>query len=257
MNYFQQYKKGVIKIKNINFKSGIPLYIQIKDYIREKIESGELKTADKIPSEELLCEKFGVSKITVIRALRDLVNEGIIIRKQGKGSFVKEPNYKEDLSKFANFRNIHTWSHGNSKHKILKWHIIKPSKEIRDRMKLTKKDKVLEIVRLRYFKSEPVAFERTYIPDNLIPFLEEKKELFEKKIVYDIFKTIPKISPESSQIFIKPLLVDEFYAKTFKIAVGNPLLQWDRITFSKDKKVIEFSMFCTRGDKCKHYIEFP
>jgi len=228
----------VIKIKNINFKSGIPLYIQIEDYIREKIKTGELKTGDKIPSEELLCEKFNVSKITVIRALRDLVNEGIIFRKQGKGSFVKEPNYKEDLSKFANFRNIHTWSHGNSKHKILEWHMVKPSKEIRDRMKLTEEDKVLEIIRL-------------------IPSLEKKRELFEKKIVYDIFKTVPQISPESSQIFIKPLLADEFYAKTFKITVGDPLLQWDRITFSKNKKVIEFSMFCTRGDKCNYFIEFP
>jgi len=161
----------VIKIKKINFESGIPLYIQIKDYVREKIEIGELKTGDKIPSEELLCEKFNVSKITVIRALRDLVNEGIIFRKQGKGSFVKELDYKEDLNKLANFKNIGTWSRGKAEHKILKWHVIKPPKEIRDRMKLTKGKKVLEIVRVRFFKKEPVAFERTYIPDNLIPSL--------------------------------------------------------------------------------------
>jgi len=247
----------VIKVKNIDFKSSIPLYIQIEDYIREKVETGELKTGDKIPSEELLCKKFNVSKITVIRALRDLVNEDIILRKQGKGSFVKEPSYKEDLSKLANFRNIHTLLHGKAEHKILKWHIIKPPKEIRNRMKLTKEEKVLEIVRVRFFKEEPVAFERTYIPDNLIPSLEEKRELFEEKFIYDIFKTNPQILPERSQIFIKPLLADEFYAKTFKIAVGNLLLLWDRTTFSKDKKVIEFSIFCARGDKCKHYIEFP
>jgi len=247
----------VIIIKKLNFKSGIPLYIQIEDCIREKVKTGELKTGDKIPSEELLCEKFNVSKITVIRALRDLVNEGIILRKQGKGSFVREPNYKEDLNKLANFRNIHTQSHGNDVHKILKWRIIKPSKEIRDRMKLPKEDKVLEIVRLRFFKSDPVAFERTYIPDNLIPSMKEKKEIFEKKFIYDIFKTMPQILPESSQIFLKPILADEFYAKTFKIAVGSPLLLWDRTTFSKDKKVIEFSIFCARGDKCKHHIEFP
>ena len=247
----------MIKIKKINFESDIPLYVQIKNYIREKIETGELKKGDKIPSEKLLCEKFNVSEITVIRALRDLVNEGIIFRKQGKGSFVKEPDYKEDLNKLANFKNIDTWSHGKAEHKILEWHIIKPSKEIRNRMKLTKADKVLEIVRLRLFKGEPVAFERTYIPDDLIPSLEEKRESFEKKFVYDIFKTMPNISPESSQIFIKPILADEFYAKTFKITVGDPLLLWDRTTYSKDKKIIEFSIFCARGDKCKHHIEFP
>ena len=247
----------MIKIKKINFESDIPLYVQIKNYIREKIETGELKKGDKIPSEKLLCEKFNVSEITVIRALRDLVNEGIIFRKQGKGSFVKEPDYKEDLNKLANFKNIHTLPHSKAEHKILEWHIIKPPKEIRNRMKLTKAGKVLKIVRLRFFKGEPVAFERTYIPDNLIPSLEEKRELFEKKFVYDIFKTMPNISPESSQIFIKAILTDEFYAKIFSIAVGNPLLLWDRTTFSKDKKVIEFSIFCARGDKCEHYIQFP
>jgi len=257
LKYFQPYTKGDNKINNISFKSGIPLYIQIEDYIREKVETGELKTGEKIPSEELLCEKFNVSKITVIRALRDLVNEGIIYRKQGKGSFVKEPNYKEDLNKFANFKNIYTWSQGKAEHKILEWHTIKPSEEIRNRMKLTKEDKVLEIVRLRLFKGGPVAFERTYIPDNLIPSLEEKRELFEKKFIYDIFKTMPQISPEGSQIIIKPILADEFYAKTLEVAVGDPLLLWDRTTYSKDEKSIEFSIFCARGDKCKHYIEFP
>jgi len=244
-------------MKEIKFKPGIPLYIQIKEYFREMIETGELKVDDKLPPEETLCEKFQVSNITVIRALRDLASEGLIIRKQGKGSFVKEPDYREDLNKLANFKNIHTLPHGKAEHKILEWHIVEPSKEIRNRMKLTKKDRVLEIIRLRIFKGEPVAFERTYIPDNLIPFLEEKRELFEKKFVYDIFSTMPKISPESSKIFIKAILTDEFYAKTFNIAVGKPLLLWDRSTFSKDKKVIEFSIFCARGDECKHYIEFP
>ena len=247
----------MIKIKEVKFESDIPLYIQIRNYIREKITNNEFKMGDKIPSEELLCKKFNVSKITVVRALRDLVNESFIIRKQGKGSFVKERDYIEDLNKLANFKNIHTWSPGKAEHKILEWHIVKTSKEIRNRMKLTKEDRVLEIVRLRIFKGSPVAFERTYIPDNLIPSLEEKRELFKKKFIYDIFKTMPQISPESSQIFIKPILADEFYAKTFKIAIGDPLLLWDRITFSKDKKPIEFSIFCARGDKCKHYIEFP
>ncbi|MBA7574043.1 hypothetical protein ES708_15845 [subsurface metagenome] len=57
----------MIQIIEVEFKSGIPLYIQIKNYIREEIKSGTLKVGDKIPSEELLCEKFNVSRITVIR----------------------------------------------------------------------------------------------------------------------------------------------------------------------------------------------
>lgn len=152
LNNYQPYIKGVIKIKNINFKSGMPLYIQIENYIREDIKSGELKVGDKIPSEELLCKKFQVSKITVIRALRDLVNEELVIRKQGKGSFIDKPNYEINFNKFTNFNNIHIWPPLKAEHKILKWHLVKPSKEVLSKVKLSNYSRILEIVRLRFHK---------------------------------------------------------------------------------------------------------
>ncbi len=66
----------------------MPIYQQIKRYIVEKIESGEFATTMKIPSEAKLGEKFHTSRMTVNRALRELTAEGLLVRKQGKGSFV-------------------------------------------------------------------------------------------------------------------------------------------------------------------------
>ena len=123
-------------MKDIQFEHGIPLYLQIIRYIREMIETGELKIGNRLPSEETLCKKFQVSKITVIRALRELKNEGLIVRKQGRGSFVKEPDYSENLNISANFRSIKTVTKGKAEHKLLKWHIIKPPQEVRKHMQL-------------------------------------------------------------------------------------------------------------------------
>lgn len=203
-----------------------------------------------------MCKKFQVSKITVIRALRDLVFEGLIVRKQGKGSFVDNPNYEQDFNKFVNFSNIHTWPPIKAEHKILKWHLIKPPKEFLNKAKLSKYSSVLEIVRLRVHKRETVALDYTYIPENIIQYFKDKKSLFKSKFVYDIFKVIPDIFLDNSRISIKPVLADKIRAKILGISVGDPLLLWERITFSKDKNIIELSKFFARGDKCNYYLEF-
>ena len=204
----------MIQIIEIEFKSGIPLYIQIKNYIREEIKSGTLKVGDKIPSEELLCEKFNVSRITVIRALRDLVSERFIIRKQGKGSFVDKHNYEKDLSKFANF--IHAWPSIKVEHKILKWHLVKPSKEVLNKVETFKYSSILEIVRVGFHKGEAIALEYIYIPKDIIQYFENKRKLFESRLVYDIYKTIPDIFLDNSRIFIKFILNKEHKYNTLR-----------------------------------------
>jgi len=68
----------------------VPFYIQIRQYIIDNIQQKKWRPNDKIPSENELAEKFGVSRITVKKALDTLVEEGIIYRIQGRGSFVSE-----------------------------------------------------------------------------------------------------------------------------------------------------------------------
>ncbi|WP_098745223.1 GntR family transcriptional regulator [Paenibacillus sp. EZ-K15] len=72
----------------------IPLYQRVQEYIRDLITSKVLKVGDRIPTEKELMERFGVSKITVVNALAGLVNERIITRMPGKGTFVSEPEYE-------------------------------------------------------------------------------------------------------------------------------------------------------------------
>jgi DNA-binding GntR family transcriptional regulator len=67
---------------------------------------------------------------------------------------------------------------------------------------------------------------------------------------------IPNIFLDSSKICIKSILADESQAKILKIDVGEPLLFWERVTLTEDKKVIEISKFFTRGDKYSYYLEF-
>jgi len=81
----------------INHESAIPYYIQVKDVIRAKMRSGVWKVNDQLPSEAELCDAFAVSRTVIRQALQDLIHEGLIVRRKGKGSFVAAKKISEHL----------------------------------------------------------------------------------------------------------------------------------------------------------------
>lgn len=84
-------------------RSPMSLYYQLKTILAEKIHSGQWKVNDRIPTERELCDAYGVSRATVRLALGELENEGLLYRKQGKGTFVAAPKIEQLLSGFYSF----------------------------------------------------------------------------------------------------------------------------------------------------------
>lgn len=82
---------------------GSPLYVKLKDYVRSRVEAGEWKIGQRVPSENELVDILGVSRMTANRALRELADEGLVVRVRGKGSFVAS---KKRTSQFQNVPNI-------------------------------------------------------------------------------------------------------------------------------------------------------
>ncbi len=78
-------------------ESALPAYLQIKNFVLEKIQSGQWREGDLIPTELALCEQFGVSRMTVNRALRELTNDGLLIRIKGSGTYVAQPKFQSTL----------------------------------------------------------------------------------------------------------------------------------------------------------------
>lgn len=87
----------------IRHDSSVPIYVQLGDVISQTIEDGTYKPGDKLPSENELCNKYGISRITVRQALSLLAQKGLIYSMHGKGTFVKTPSIRHDLSKIVRF----------------------------------------------------------------------------------------------------------------------------------------------------------
>ena len=87
----------------LSHDSIIPLYHQLKIILREKVESGEYKADQMIPSEVKLAREYNVSRATARKALEDLTREGLFYRRQGKGTFVSPPKIEQHLTRFYSF----------------------------------------------------------------------------------------------------------------------------------------------------------
>src|SRR5437763_1651822 len=106
-------------IANIDKESKVPLHYQIYEDIREKIESKQLPAGDMLLSESELQNLYGVSRITVRRAIQDLENEGFVKKSQGKGTIICTPKHRYDLKRFTSFSEDIT-KHGEISSSIIR-----------------------------------------------------------------------------------------------------------------------------------------
>jgi len=94
-------------MRKVQKENPIPLYYQLKEIILEMIDNMELQAGDPIPPERELCEFHGISRMTARKAIDVLVNEGVVYREQGRGSFVAEPKINQPISKLVGFTEDH------------------------------------------------------------------------------------------------------------------------------------------------------
>lgn len=164
-------------------------YDEIEDYILLNINTGVYKSGQKIESENNLSSKFNVSRMTVRRAIENLIHSNYLYREQGKGTFVK--NHEEKLSIFLNeiigFSERAKRQNLHASTKILKYNLIRPNKSIQDILLLPENENVYYVERLRYINDEALVLEITYIPEKYVDkselevFFNSKYEYAKKK----------------------------------------------------------------------------
>lgn len=167
----------------IKKETGSALYNQLKDKLREKIESGEWKEGYKIPTEKEICEMFNVSRITVRKAIEDLQEENYLVKKQGKGTFIKRSQINQSLQKFYSFSEELKGKGIEEKAEMLEFGIVIPDEHLQNIMKITTNDKVFFVKRLRLLDEKPYAIEKSYIPVKCTPELTE--EIVDKNGLYN------------------------------------------------------------------------
>lgn len=200
-----------------------PIYLRIKDQMIEEIQ--ELNANEPILSERDLAVKYNASRMTVRKAVNELVDEGYLYRDSNKGTFVADERlHKKNTSvgPFAQEREI--------KYKILYFDIkATSSKDVQNRLFITAEDSVLRIVRVAMFEERPQSIEEIYFPRLNIP--DEDLGNFKKLLDFNSYIENGSLS----QTFI-PITVPPQYAHLLKLKINTPIILVENVITSKNGK---------------------
>lgn len=230
-----------------------PLYYQIKQILLETIENGELKPGELVPTEKALCELHGVSKITVNKAIMELVNEGVLYREKGKGTFVSKPKEKHQLNQLKGFTEEMKEKGLNTDVKILSFHTREATKQIKLALNMKDTDnKIIEITRLRISDNSPVAIETAWIPYNLFP--DMTREMIEGKSLYSIFREKYGYYPKRAKQTVEPIMLNDYESMLLGRPSSSLALMFQRNTYIEDSTPIEYTKAIYRSDKYKYEV---
>ena len=160
-----------LKDTSIDKRSPVPMYYQIMRQLLEKIQGGEFAVDTTLPPERELAQTYKVSRMTVRQAIIELVNEGILVRRKGIGTFVAPPKLEQALSRLTSFTEDMAQRGMKAGAKVISFAEIVPKPVIRKTLALETGDKAYECVRLRLADDVPMALETTTLPVSLCPGL--------------------------------------------------------------------------------------
>ena len=227
-------------------------YEKIAQDIRNNIMNGKYKINQQLPLEKEMCDHYNVSRITIKKAVDELVNDGLVVKRRGAGTFVKDLDSTEakELTmsrQFSGFSDEH--KENSVKSKIIKFEVINPTAEIADKLRITTEDFVYHIIRVRYSDDLPMVVEYTYMPISLIPGI--KNDVLEKSI-YSYIQNSLKLKIKSAHRTIKAIVPNDIEQKHLEIDKSFPILEVEQVGFLDNGKAFEYSKSHHRGDR----IEF-
>lgn len=162
-----------------------PMYLQLKDYIIDRIGGGQLPPGSKVPSETEIGDQFNISRVTVRKAYGELVDEGYLVRKRGKGTFVRDVRFYMDLSCCKSFTLTCRSLGLEPSTVVLKTGFVEANKEVAAALLIEPDSKVAYAERVRYADNVAVRIEYNYYLPAYFSILEE-----------DLSKSISKILEE-------------------------------------------------------------
>jgi len=223
--------------------SPVPLYYQLENIIRKRIEEGIYKVDEKIPSERTLSEELNISRMTISKAINNLVEEGGLYRKRGQGTFVSK-NKIDFFPGLMGFTEIMENKGMKPSSKVISQSVIMPDKHLCEKLQVTENEEVIFTQRLRLADNEIINLEESYVPYSLCQKLLEADLSVESiyKLLTDEGYKLSKAEQE-----VQAILSNNELSELLQINVDEPILKRKRITYSKDMP-IEYSLNYYRGD---------
>lgn len=232
--------------KKLDFSGRTHLYFQLYDILYKQIKDGVYKPGDLLPTENELIKRYNISRVTVRKAMDLLINDGLIVRRQGYGTFVQSPKVEQTLNKVLHFSNEMEKRGYKSSTVMLNNEIVYANKSIAGALGLQERDKLININRLRYADGIPMCLESAYLIYENCP--EVLGRDFSKESLRKYLITRYNINWSRAYQKIYAITATTEMAGHLNIKKGDPLIYIERVSYDQDNEPGEYLQAYYRGD---------
>lgn len=236
----------------INKNLPIPIYYQIEEGMKELIEQGSLKPGDMIPSERELCEAYGISRMTVRQAVNNLVNDGYLVRQQGRGTFVAKEKMEQGLKGVTSFSEDMRARGMVPSTKLLHFGLIRAKKPLAEKLGVSEDAPIYELKRVRLGDGIPMAYEISYLPAELLPgFSAEMAE----GSIYEYVEKVAQLKIGNAHQMLEASLARGPECEILQLEQGAPVLLIERQTYLSHGVPLEWVRSIYPGDRYKFVVD--
>lgn len=225
-------------------RDGGPRYVQLRQRLSEGVSTGLLLPGSPLPPEREIASITDFSRVTVRKAIQSLAEDGVIVQKQGSGSFIasKPEQIEQKLTRLTSFSEDMARRGKTSTSRWLERGLFMPSPDEMSSLGLAPEDQVARITRLRLADGEPIAIERASLPIDILP----------NPLMVDIslYETLQRDGhrPVRALQKISAINLSERDARLLAISPRDAGLRIERTSYLSSGRIAEFTQSTYRGD---------
>lgn len=234
----------IIPLEALQGEGSGPLYLKLAQALEQSIRDGRLKHGDALPPERDFADHAGVSRVTIRKAIDELVASGLLVRRHGSGTFVQKPlpRMQQPLSKLTSFTEDMTRRGYATRAEVLERGLFEPSPDEMMKLGLKAGERVARIARLRIADDMPLAIERASLSEEFLPD--------PLRVTTSLYAELDKrqLRPVRAIQRISACNIKEPDASLLGVPAGTAGLSIERMSYLSSGRIIEFTRSLYRGD---------
>jgi GntR family transcriptional regulator len=231
----------------------VPLYYKLYEVLRANIVSGKWNPGHQLPSETELIQQFGVSRITARKALSELVNEGLIYREQGRGSFVSHPTVEQGLVRITSFTEDMRQRGFEPGTQVLESELLPARDELARKLEIEPGEELARLERLRLADGEPMSVEESFLVHRYCPGILNRD--FARHSMREALLREYGIRLVQAKQVIRAVTAPRTLCKKLGLPFGSAVLFIELVTQSDLGVPVEYLRAHHRGDRYALYNE--
>jgi GntR family transcriptional regulator len=226
--------------------SPLPLYAQLESILAEEITAGTFPPGSRLPNEEQLVERYGVSRTTVRQTIQNLVGRGLIEIRRGKGTFVLQPKITQELTELSGFVEDMQSLGRQASARLLGKETVPASESVARQLAIRAGTLVIRIQRVRLADNSPLSFDETYLPREIGERILDND--LETEPIFSLLEQKYDTPLLEAEYRLEAVLADATVARALGVAAGSPIFLIERTSYTTDQQPIDYDKLYYRGD---------